>query len=552
MHQTTHKLTIIIASCVIMFVSLSQLQAQVLEKTFNWDFDLNDSPTVIIDNRYCDFEIISTKNKSAKLTLEVMAKAEEQSELDAFEKALSNYRFNESPERLYIQIPLWESTIVHKFLFFGETFYTQVKNSERLRLRVLNHRATLYLPENAKLVINTKYSTINLPDLYQLTLSSYNDNIYAGNVSQKGRINAKYSKIEFDTIADNQIEINDTRLHCKKAGNLDINSRNSNINIDYTENITLTSAYDDIRFGRIGDLILNAKYGTIEGKDGGNIDINDVYDVRFLFKKTNSIEMGIINYSDVDIKHANDVKISSSKYSKFKIDASENFTIKHSYNDKLYLKHAESIDLGSTQYSTLEGVKTNIFNVDDSKYSKYYIDNTTNIIINSSYNDLFNHKKTLNISVSTSKYSEFMSQSTHNLKIYNSSNDVIQCDTIISVAISKSYNGILRFKKLHNSLSLSGEYDKVTIRYVSKDLKFITFENKYGELDINIDKSVPLKMEAEMEYGTLNFNQTDWQTFIDIRKNNSIKYIGYHGLRSDKNPLISIKGYNIKTTLQSR
>ncbi|WP_167604937.1 hypothetical protein [Maribellus sediminis] len=224
--------------------------------------------------------------------------------------------------------------------------------------------------------------------------------------------------------------------------------------------------------------------------------------------------------TDVEFASAGAMKVES-KYSRLEGDKAQSLNI-NSYDDKIFVDELNSLEM-EAKYSDLESeaelndVKLNLYDCNlkiasakdlkfDGKYCELKLGNVKNMVIGQSYDNDFYLKKSQSIQISESKYSSYSMSTNSQFKII-------------------------------------GYDDRVSIEKLSDNFEGISFDCKYGKLNIG-SGSVPFRVDVMMKYGKIDLPDSLEPT-KHIEKNSELEIMA-----GKEGGVISIRGYD--NTIQIR
>jgi hypothetical protein len=208
----------------------------------------------------------------------------------------------------------------------------KLKNGQSVKLNEFNISARLYLPESSNFELESKYSKIEICNVVDLKLNSYDDKIYGKNASGEVRIEAKYSDLEFENLGPTEMDIYDSDFTVEKTEDIKILSKYSKININQAGHVDIDGYDDTMTFNTTGDFELNTKYSDLKCIKSGNLDLN-VYD------------------SNLEIDEIGDLEISESKYSSYEFETAGIVILLSSHDDEFSFERVKSFRANSTKYS---------------------------------------------------------------------------------------------------------------------------------------------------------------------------------------------------------
>jgi len=308
------------------FISEISAARKELQKTFTWKYNINKDARITFDNYDCNLVIHTWDKGEIEYHLMVDASAKSDEDAANLEKYLDNLKFSAGSSSVVIRDNFWKSrnNIMGRITLVLE-------NGQKIALSELTMKGELWIPATCILSLDSKYSQINMDDIAgELYLDLYNDNFFGGNVGSKADIKDKYSTIELREVKDLTLDLYNSKLDLKNAGNIKLGSKYSKITAGTIGTFISDSYNDKFSFSKTGDINLTAKYTDIKSEVSGQVTI-DFYDGSAILK---------------DVKG---VKISS-KYADFQFDTAEDITIESSYNDKITCTKLNSIMINESKY----------------------------------------------------------------------------------------------------------------------------------------------------------------------------------------------------------
>jgi len=297
-----------------------------LQKTFTWKYNINKDARVSFDNYDCNLVIHTWDKGEIEYHLMVDATAKSDEDAAILEKYLDNLKFSASSSSVVIRDNFWKSrnSIMGKITI-------ELENGQKIALSELTMKGELWIPASCVFSLDSKYSQINLEDLSgELYLDLYNDNFFGGNLGSKADIKDKYSTIEFRDVKDLTMDLYNSKLDLKNAGNIKMESKYSKVTAVSTGSFVSDSYNDKFSFSKTGDINLTAKYTDIRSEVAGQVTI-DFYD------------------GSVNLKGVKGVKINS-KYADFQFETAEDITVESSYNDKITCTKLNSLMINESKY----------------------------------------------------------------------------------------------------------------------------------------------------------------------------------------------------------
>ncbi len=334
----------------LMTTQMALSKSLTFSEEFEWTYNIEPGATIELSNYDCDIIIEPSNSNTVRFVITVEAQAKEQADLDALKNYLENLTFPSRSNEVKLETTFWDNRSSSSFLG-KNVIKMKLKNGRSVNLSEFNISARLYLPETSNFELESKYSKIEMSNVANLELNSYDDKIYGKNASGEVQINAKYSNLEFENFGPTEMDIYDSDFTAEKTEDLKIVSKYSKINIDQTGKIDMDGYDDTMTFNTIGDLDLNAKYSDLKCTKSGDLDL-------------------IIYDSNLEIDKIGNMNISESKYSSYEFETAGIVKISSSHDDEF-------------NFGSILSFKAN-----SSKYSEYVVSNLTNdYTILDSYDD---------------------------------------------------------------------------------------------------------------------------------------------------------------------
>lgn len=323
-------------------------QDRKLEKTYSWKQKVNEHVNFTFNNYDCDLVIHTWDKAEIAYSMSVDATlktGEDAGRLDAY---IEELEFSDSNGGVKFDNRFWTS----KKVLMGRKTMT-LKGEKTIPFSEFNMKGEMWIPENCRLILMSKYSEIMADDLNgRVSLDLYNDKLFGGFVNNNIDIRAQYSTLEFKDMKNVKIDFYNTDMEAGVIGNLDAVSKYSNFKSGNAGKITIDSYNDKYSFGNTGDIKFINKYSDLKALNSGYITL-DSYN-------------GTVSFTlveDIDLQ---------SKYGKYEIGEARNLNIISAYND--------SYKIG----------KLNALNVTESKYGVYKIDHLeSSFVLAEGYSDKF-------------------------------------------------------------------------------------------------------------------------------------------------------------------
>ncbi len=330
----------LLSLCFLLTTQIVMSKGLTFSENFEWTYNIEPGATIELSNYDCDVVIEPSNSNTVRFIISVDAQAKEQADLDAINNYLESLTFPARNNEVKLETTFWDSRSSNSTLG-RNVIKMKLKNGRSVKLSEFNIKARLYLPESSNFELESKYSKIDMSNVVDLELNSYDDKIYGKNASGEVRIEAKYSDLEFENFGPTEMEIYDSDFTAEKTEDIKIISKYSKININQAGNVDIDGYDDTMTFNTTGDFELNTKYSDLKCMKSGKLDLT-IYD------------------SNLEIDEIGNLEISESKYSGFEFNTAGVVKISSSYDDEFSFESVTS------------------FKANSSKYSEYTISNLTN------------------------------------------------------------------------------------------------------------------------------------------------------------------------------
>lgn len=343
---------ITIVTCLVMGVN-GYGQKKNLEKSYEWSYQVNPDASFTFNNYDCDL-IIHTWDKSEiayTLAVDATLKSEEDaSRLDAY---IEKLEFSHAAGSVKFDNRFWTS----KKAVLGKKTMT-LKGEKTIRFSEFKMKGELWIPENCRLDISSKYSEIEVGDLNgRLNLDLYNDNWYGGVVKGNTQIAAKYSTLEFRDMNDVKADLYNSTLEAGNIGNLNVVSKYSKIKAGDAAKVDIDSYNDKYSLAICGDIRFIDKYSDLIAERSGHLEL-DCY----------NSTLTITQVEDVDLK---------SKYGSFEIEQMGNLNISSAYSDKYAIGTVKTLNILDSKYCTyrIDRLESSLY-LEEGYSDKLYVEST--------------------------------------------------------------------------------------------------------------------------------------------------------------------------------
>jgi len=325
--KTKKILLFSLSMCLIAAFGLKTAEGQEIDKTYKWKYNVNPDTWVVLENYDTDMQIQTWDKPEIEFHIIIEAEFRNQDDAADVDAYLRDLEFKSSAGRTEINSKFWKSRV--NIMGFS-TMVLEGLNT--VRYKKFEMECIAWIPENASLELETKYSEINMDDIGgELKLDSYDDEISAGSVGGNASITAKYSEMTFTGMKDIDANLYSCDLETGDAGNIQIITKYSDINSGNVGIMNIDSYEDDFTIENCSDIKYIAKYSELTTGQAGKL-VADNYECEFA--------ADIITNARIE-----------SKYSDFEFTGADNIEIISFYEDKLSTEKALSLKVGETKYS---------------------------------------------------------------------------------------------------------------------------------------------------------------------------------------------------------
>ncbi len=299
------------------------------------------------------------------------------------------------------------------------------------------------------------------------------------------------------------------------------------LRVPQVQELSLKNKYDEINIEQSVKGSLNVEIYS------GRITAKDIQGKLNLKSKYSKGEVG--NFSDADIElYDSNIEFGNGeninmevKYGRFTLGSSKNLRLE-TYDTK--------VQLGL--------VRGNLTLVD--KYSDYQLGRFESAIMDLYDADIVTEGgQEIKLK---SKYTKFKIKSLKKLDFESSYDDEVEIDQLGFLGSNSKYTQY-RINTLGEGLSLISYDDDVQVNQFTGPLKEITFEGKYTDLYIPLGSKVAYRLDANMTYGKLQYDENNLDIRILREKNDRIELQGSTKGAAEDAALVRIKSYDGKIRL---
>ena len=344
MKKLLHFKVSLFASVMMLASLVSFAQNYEANKTLNKS--VNVSPSVIIDmqNSSGDLKFVIGDNNTVSMKTEVHVDARSEEDAQKLIKAIEDFEFDLSGNRLSIDTRFYKSMNSVN----NKTTVT-LNNGDKIHITDFEISHEISMPKSAQLELENKYSDVVLPDLEEKAeITLYSGKMMASDFNAGLKLASKYSKITAGNfIGNTDIELYDTDIEFRTSKQIKINSKYSKVEADKTGTLECESYDDKFFINEIEALKLNAKYSDLESKAALRTLDLDLYDCVINVKSAGSMNF-------------------NGKYSKLKVGDVKTIKVDDMYDSNITCGKTESIEIGKSKYSEFVMEDNKKFEIGDS------------------------------------------------------------------------------------------------------------------------------------------------------------------------------------------
>ena len=444
-----------------------------VEKTF----ELSKDGIVKVDHRYGLLKVIQSTDGKVHLNVRMRVEGNDEAEI---QKALSQFEvdINEFGNQVTIETDLG----IKNWNGRNGKIYLTFKNGAKVKgLKKFTVEMLLAVPDLKSLSVKNKYEDIIIDHDFKgdLEVELYDGDLKAKNVAGELELSVKYGKVIMEDIGDADLTLYDSEMEMESGKSIKLSSKYSEYTIGDTESLRI-KAYDD-----------KFELGNVKGR----LEINDKYSEMSVGNFGEAILA--IHDGDFDAKKGGNLKITDTKYSKYRITQVGNLVIEGSHDDKFIIKKVTDFEVDITKYTEFEiGDLSGQFKVRSSHDDKFIIGSLGDLLVNQS------------------KYTEF--------EITNLSGQVSLLDS-------------------HD--------DKLDVREVATSFRGLKLNGKYTKINMDIPSSVKYEIDAEMKYGGIEYPESAFESQYYKEKDSILSVRGKMKGAGANAPKIEVRGHDCTVDL---
>ena len=301
-------------------------QGKKLEKTYRWNYTVNKDVSFAFENYDCNLTIHTWDKPEIAYAMSVDATLKSEEDTERLDNYIEQLEFSHSVGSVQFDNRFWTS----KKAVMGRKTMT-LKGEKTIRFSEFKMKGEMWIPKNCILSLSSKYSEIEVGDLYgRISLDLYNDKLYGGSVNSNIKIAAKYSSLEFTDMKDIKVDLYNTTFEADDIGNLGAVSKYSKVKVGDAGIVNIDAYNDKYTLGIAGDIKFIDKYSDLTAKQTGHTEL-DCYNSTVIIDKL----------EDVDLK---------SKYGNYEFKEARNLNITTAYSDKYTVESLGTLNITNTKY----------------------------------------------------------------------------------------------------------------------------------------------------------------------------------------------------------
>ena len=329
------------ASLLLFMIVSNTLTAQAFEKkgTISKEFEITENTEIQITNKYGNIQVITWELDSVKFEVSISVKGNKAYKVD---KNFSYIDVEFTANQYYVLAnTIFENEKSNFWSDVSDITNSLFKSGSNAQIDI-----SVYVPEENALKLKNKFGNIYLTNQTgPLEIDLSNGDLRANHLSGKTDIKLGFGKATIKTLDNARLDINYGELRVKKAGELFIESKSSEIDCEDSEALRLQSRRDKFYLGNIKKLNGEFSFSTVK------IDILETE----IFLKTNFGDLLIDQFNpDFSIYNVNSSNTDISSV----LSANNGYKLELYYNKKTDLQ----LPIG------LENVEESLINDDDEFY----------------------------------------------------------------------------------------------------------------------------------------------------------------------------------------
>lgn len=329
--------------------------------------------TIRISNYSADLKISTSDINTIKIITSVEISGKTKEDVEKILEAIEHFEFKQNGNEMEIDTRFYKN-----MQSLNNRRTITLLNGTKVKIRELNIRHELQIPKSANIVLNNKYSDIEMQSLAgSADFELYSSKLHVGNISNNVQVKTKYSKLYFkEVLGDMDLDLYDSDIEFITAKNVKIKSKYSKVEAEKVEDLDLDSYDDKFYIDEISNLKFEAKYSDLVSEAELTKLELDLYDSNI---EINSAKIGTF----------------SGKYSDLKLGNVKELKIANSYDSNIYFEKTMDIQIDESKYSKYEFNEVSKFSIDG------YNDNISISELNSEFSGISVKGKYMKLEVNT-------------------------------------------------------------------------------------------------------------------------------------------------------
>ncbi len=254
-------------------------------KTIEETVAISNAATVEITNKYGRIQIDTWDKDSLFIEVSITAQAKNFDKVERIMDRINIDMNTESEDFMIFRTEIGNNKRGGGILGFFQDLWDDTSDLTNSLLNTQNVTVDyhLYLPESVKLTIENKFGDVILPTVKgALRMDIEHGDLRAKEIWNARNVTAKYGKLDVKNIHQGNLNLSFVDAVIESGGNLQVESRSSNINLEEVENIEVDAHYDewyigsaesvngsqvstDLRVRKLTQSIdLTSKYGSVD------------------------------------------------------------------------------------------------------------------------------------------------------------------------------------------------------------------------------------------------------------------------------------------------
>jgi len=226
------------------------------QKKVNCAYKVASMPSIEVDNKYGEVQIVAWEKDSVKLEATIIATSDK---LQDIQKLMGKVNVVcRGTESAVIFSTEWTDGV--SFLNKGSMDLKNLLNSDKKL--IVNYK--VYLPTNSRLSINNHFGDVYLPDYTgPLRIDLAHGDLRARDIKDARSISVRYGKVLIKNLEQGLLKMEYSSLILDRANILTLESKSSTIEILEVNRLAIKSRSDELRIDQINSLRGQSTYSNI-------------------------------------------------------------------------------------------------------------------------------------------------------------------------------------------------------------------------------------------------------------------------------------------------